>query len=80
MSKTRNHFITIGLIGSGYAALHIAEYEDMDWMQDIVETGIGRYDNSVDAKIEAMGWAEAECLQLKIDNTIRVFKAVTKIT
>lgn len=61
--SSRNHRIVVSLLGSGYAALHVADYEDMDWGTDIVDTGIGRYKTRKEAEQEAEMWAEAEELR-----------------
>jgi len=61
-SKTgvRNYRITVALLGSGYAAIMLADYEDMDWNSDIVQTGIGRYRTRKEAVQEALSWAREE--------------------
>ena len=58
--QSRNHRITVKLLGSGWAAIHIADYEDMDWNTDIVQTGMGRYVTREEAEAEAKFWASAE--------------------
>lgn len=60
MSKSRNHRIEVSLLGSGYAAIMTAEYQDMNWNRDVVQTGIGRYRTKEEAIKEAEDWSEAE--------------------
>lgn len=61
MSETcRNHRITVTQGMSGFFAVMIADYEDMDWHPDAVMTGMGRYKKQSDAVIEAEAWAEVE--------------------
>jgi hypothetical protein len=43
---------------SGWLAILIADYEDMDWNPDIVTTGMGRYKTREEAVNEARDWAE----------------------
>ena len=63
--KSRNHRIVVSLIGSGWAALEIADYEDMGWGPDIVQSGIGRYATKAEAIVEAEAWAQAENLPFR---------------
>lgn len=65
MSNSRNPFITVKLLGSGYAAVMFAEYEDMEWNLDVVQTGIGRYKTREEAEVEAKAWAFAEGILYK---------------
>jgi hypothetical protein len=60
MSVARNHRIVVSLLGSGFAALMLADYEDMNWNTDVVQTGIGRYKTREEAALEAKSWAEEE--------------------
>lgn len=62
MVKSRNHKITIGYGMSGYFAVHVAEYEDIGWNIDNVQTGVGRYRNREEAIKEGKDWAKAESL------------------
>lgn len=71
MSISRNHFITVQLLGSGYAAVELAEYEDMEWNLDVVNTGLGRYRTIEQAGREARSWAEAEELPLRLPSDAR---------
>jgi hypothetical protein len=57
--KSRNYRITVMLLGSGYAAVMLADYEDMDWNTDVVSTGIGRYRTREEAEQDAKSWAKA---------------------
>jgi hypothetical protein len=56
----RNFRIRVMLLGSGFSAVMLADYEDMDWNTDIVQTGIGRYKTREMAEIEAKDWARSE--------------------
>lgn len=58
--KSRNYRITVTSGMSGYFAVMIADYEDIDWNADIVTTGIGRYKTRKEAEQEAKSWAEDE--------------------
>jgi len=57
---SRNHRISVQLLGSGFAAVHLADYEDMGWDTDVVQTGIGRYETREEAEVEAEEWALSE--------------------
>jgi len=60
---SRNHRITTQMLGSGMAAVHLADFEDIGWNTDVVQTGLGRYrgkDATQRARNEAKSWAEAE--------------------
>ena len=63
--KSRNHRIGVIPGGSGFMAVRLADYEDMDWATDIVQTGEGRYLTREQALEEAKEWAEAEELPLE---------------
>lgn len=58
--QSRNHRIEVARLGSGWAAIHVADYADMDWNTDIVNSGVGRYATREEAVSEAQDWAEAE--------------------
>jgi hypothetical protein len=60
--ESRNHRISVMMVGSmgRYAAVHLADYEDMGWHTDILNTGVGRYSDRKSAIIEARDWAEAD--------------------
>ncbi len=62
MSKSRNHRIAVCVLGSRLAAIHLADFEDMDWNTDVVQTGVGRYSAKERelAVEEAQQWAKAE--------------------
>ena len=45
---------------SGHFAVKLADYEDMDWNTDVVQSGVGRYKTKVDAEKEALSWANEE--------------------
>ena len=52
-------YITTALFGSGFAAIHVRWYGDMNGY-DIQQTGIGRYGTRDEAIKEAKQWAAAE--------------------
>lgn len=56
----RNYRITVTQGMSGWFAVMIADYEDIDWGADIVTTGIGRYRTRDEAENEGRNWAESE--------------------
>ena len=56
----RNYRIGVTSGISGYFAVMLADYEDMGWNTDVVQTGIGRYKKKEDAVKEAKQWAQAE--------------------
>ena len=62
-SKTRNFRIGVTFGMSGYFAVMYADYEDIDWNADVVQTGFGRYKTRDEAVCEAKSWAEAEDLR-----------------
>lgn len=68
MSRSRNHRLTVGLLGSGWAAIELADYEDMDWGTDVTRTGIGRYKTREEAIKEAECWSGSDQLPLFLDN------------
>jgi hypothetical protein len=57
-------FITVTHGMSGWFAVLMAWYKE-DAMWDVVTTGIGRYENKVDAEEEGKEWAKAEELEFK---------------
>lgn len=62
MDKILDEYITVGLLGSGFTAVHrvlIKENENEPYW-DTQQTGIGRYKNKSEAEIEAISWAESE--------------------
>lgn len=66
MSKARNFRITVMELGSGWAAVMIADYEDMGWGPDVVQTGFGRYTTRDEAEQEALDWSQMEEVPLEI--------------
>jgi len=67
MSKSRNHRLVVGQLGSGWAAIELADYEDMEWGSDVAQTGIGRYATKEEAIEEAKGWSESDELPLILE-------------
>ena len=61
-SGVRNFRISTAKGMSGYFAVKLADYEDMDWNTDVVDTGIGRYSTKEEAATEAVLWADDEDL------------------
>lgn len=61
--NSRNHRITVVLFQRGYAAVHIADYKDMNWNFDIVDVGTEYYKTRILAEQEAQEWAKAERLK-----------------
>ena len=66
MSWSRNPRITVQLLGSGYAAVYLADYEDMGWATDVVQTGVGRYRTWKEAEAEARSWSESDGIPLRL--------------
>lgn len=63
--------ITVQLLGSGYAAVHMVKVKDDHgeyW--DVQQTGIGRYKTRAEAEREARSWSKSDCIQLD-DNLMR---------
>lgn len=60
MSGVRNYRICVTHGLSGYFAAMIADYEDINWNMDVVNTGIGRYKTRKEAEREGKSWAEEE--------------------
>src|SRR5690606_2284746 len=58
--KARNFRVEVALLGSGWAAVMTAEYADMNWNRDVVQTGVGRYATQDGAIAEAKTWAQEE--------------------
>lgn len=59
LSKPKRKFITTQYGMSGYFAVLM----DSD---GIIQTGIGRYEDELEAEKEAREWAEAEGIELKL--------------
>lgn len=66
MTGVRNHRISVTHGGSGYFAVMLADYADMQWGTDIVQTGIGRFKTRAEAVEEAQTWAKAENMQCEV--------------
>ena len=56
----RNFRISVTHGMSGYFAVMLADYEDMEWNTDVVNTGVGRYRTRDQALTEAQSWAKDE--------------------
>ena len=56
----RNYRISTTHGFSGYFAVMLADYEDMDWSTDVVKSGVGRYQSREEAEMEGRMWALAE--------------------
>ena len=69
MERSRNHRISVAELGSGVAAVYLADYEDINWNTDYVQTGIGRFkkEDRKKAEFEALGWAITECLPIEVN-------------
>lgn len=59
--QSRNWGVSVSLLGSGYAAIQTAEFNDdgtpEGWYYDVWQTGIGRYATYLEALVEAEFWA-----------------------
>ncbi len=64
-SEPIKEHITVALIGSGFAALHMRYYDDIQDF-DVEQTGIGRYRTYKEAVIEARIWSESNEIELKL--------------
>jgi len=63
--KILDEYITVSLLGSGYAAVHmVLVHNEDDEYWDVQQTGIGRYKYREDAEIEARIWARNEEIRL----------------
>jgi hypothetical protein len=58
--------MTVQLLGSGYAAVHMVLVEDDNLGQywDVQQTGIGRYRTRQEAEQEAIGWSISDEISL----------------
>lgn len=56
-------YITVSLIGSGHAALHMTH---VDGYWDIQQTGIGRYKTYEEAVAEARDWSRSDEIRLSL--------------
>jgi hypothetical protein len=61
----RNFRISVTQGMSGYFAILVADYKDMDWNTDIVSTGIGRFATYAGAAAEGREWARCEGIQFE---------------
>lgn len=59
-------YITVSLLGSGYAAIHMRWYDDMNGY-DVQQTGIGRYRTREAATTEAIVWAQSDNIPLRLE-------------
>lgn len=66
--KILDSYIRIALLGSGYAAVHMVRIDDTELgiYEDVQQTGIGRYKERKQAVSEAIMWAAAEEIPLKL--------------
>jgi hypothetical protein len=51
----------------GWFAVLLADYEDIGWSTDVVQTGIGSYKDKEDAILEAKEWALSEQIKCECD-------------
>lgn len=64
-SNPHPDYITVMLLGSGYAAVHMRFYEDMNGY-DVQQTGIGRYVQKKAAITEARMWSASDEIKLRL--------------
>jgi hypothetical protein len=64
-TEDKTSFITVQLLGSGYAAIHWSWYAEDD-MWDVTQTGIGRYKTYAEAEEEARIWSESDEIRLRL--------------
>jgi hypothetical protein len=57
--------IVIARLGSGYAALHMRYYDDIEGY-DVCQTGYGRYHTRAEAIKEAKAWSKSDEIELKL--------------
>ncbi len=56
-----NHRLTVSLLGSGYAAVHLVDVTDEHGTYtDVQQTGIGRYVSREEAVVEARMWSKSD--------------------
>ncbi|UPT53361.1 hypothetical protein [Synechococcus phage Ssp-JY38] len=56
-----NHRLTVSLLGSGYAAVHLVDVTDESGTYtDVQQTGIGRYATREEAVVEARMWSKSD--------------------
>lgn len=58
-------YITVALLGSGYAAIHMRWYDDMN-AYDVQETGFERCATRQQAEYEARDWALVDEMELRL--------------
>lgn len=58
-------YITVALLGSGYAAIHMRWDADMNGY-DVQQTGLGRFAMKQGAIIEATDWARSDEIELRL--------------
>ena len=62
--------MTVSLLGSGYAAIHMVLVRDESgdyW--DVQQTGCGRYKTAEEAGVEARQWSESDGIPMWKDAT-----------
>jgi hypothetical protein len=57
-------YICVMLLGSGYAAVHMRWYADIE-NYDVQQTGLGRYVMRKQAEVEARMWAKSDEIALR---------------
>ena len=65
MSESNPDYITVSLLGSGYAALHMT-WDSEAQFYDVQQTGIGRYETRDKAETEARSWSISDQIELRI--------------
>lgn len=61
MAAVKNYRITVGELGSGWAALLVADVSDeTGTYTDCIDTGISRYATREEAEQEAKSWAMSD--------------------
>lgn len=65
-------YITVTLLGSGYAAVHMTHVASNDGLNnsywDVQQTGVGRFASPVLAEREARQWSESDKIKLRLNN------------
>lgn len=72
--KPGDHFLTVQLLGSGYAAVEMwinNEEADLGPFPEPYNTGFGRYDNKEDAYREMRDWAESDGIPV-LDSYVQI--------
>lgn len=67
--RVTDEYITVGELGSGWAAVHMAYVEPDDYTGywDVQQTGIGRYRTHAAALVEARQWAASDEIRYEGD-------------